>query len=54
MASMFGEPEVVELLLKKGAKVDVKTNGGETPLALARKYNRKEAEQLLLKAGAKE
>ena len=36
-ASHSGNLEIVELLLKKGAKVNIKTNSGKTPLKLALK-----------------
>lgn len=34
----FGDSEMIDLLLKSGARVDVRNKAGETPLDLARKY----------------
>ena len=44
--------EIVELLLKKGAKVDVPNGQGLPPLHYASRWNRLEAIRLLLKYGA--
>jgi ankyrin repeat protein len=38
-SSDFGDPAMVELLLKSGAKADARTKDGLTALELARKYN---------------
>ena len=52
-AVMHQKYEMAEVLIYKGAKVNVKTKGGNTPLSLARDLGAKDIEQLLLKAGAK-
>ena len=53
-AVMHQKYEMAEVLIYKGAKVNVKTKGGNTPLSLARDLGAKDIEQLLLKAGAKQ
>ncbi len=46
--------EMTEVLIYKGAKVNVKSKGGNTPLSIARDLGAKDIEQMLIKAGAKE
>ena len=52
-AAMYGHKEVAELLIAKGANVNVKDEDGETPLDLAIKYKQTEIANLLLKHGGK-
>ncbi len=52
-AALEGRKEVVELLIAKGADVNVKTEDGLTPLDRAIKYKRTETADLLRKHGAK-
>jgi ankyrin repeat protein len=47
------DPVLAELLLKYGAKLNVKNFQGITPIQRARKYKMKELEQVLLRYGAK-
>ncbi len=49
-AAHSGHKGAVELLIKKGAKVNVKNNEGETPLDVAKT---KEIEKILKKVGGK-
>jgi len=53
MAVMSKNYEMAEVLIYKGANVNVKTKGGNTPLSLSRDLGAKDIEQILLKAGAK-
>ena len=53
LAVMSNRYEMTEVLIHKGAKVNVKTKGGNTPLSLARDLGAKDIEKLLLDAGAK-
>ncbi|MBR4684632.1 MAG: ankyrin repeat domain-containing protein [Spirochaetia bacterium] len=53
-AVMSNNHEMAEVLIYKGANVNVRTNGGNTPLSMARDLGAKDIEQMLLKAGAKE
>ncbi len=53
LAVMSQNYEMTEVLLYKGAGVNVKSKGGNTPLSMARDLGAKDIEQLLLKAGAK-
>ena len=53
LAVMSNRYEMTEVLIHKGAKVNVKTKGGNTPLSLARDLGAKDIEKLLLAAGAK-
>ena len=53
MAVMSKNYEMAEVLIYKGANVNVKTKGGNTPLSLSRDLGAKDIEQMLLKAGAK-
>jgi len=54
-AGLDGErKEIAELLLDKGAKVDVKDSTGKTPLALALESRNDDAVKLLRERGAKE
>ena len=53
MASVNGNKEIVQLLLSKEAKVNVKNNSGLTPLGLALKFKRSEVSKLLREYGAK-
>jgi ankyrin repeat protein len=52
-AAVKGDPEVVKMLLAKGAWVNVKDKSGQTPLALATRMNHPEVKGLLSQAGAK-
>ena len=54
MAVMSQSYEMTEVLIHKGAKLDVKSKGGNTPLSMSRDLGVKDIEQLLLKAGAKQ
>ena len=54
MSVMSKNYEMAEVLIYKGANVNVKTKGGNTPLSLSRDLGAKDIEQMLLKAGAKE
>src|SRR4030095_753141 len=49
-AALYAQPEIMELLLKKGAKVDSRNRAGQT--ALMWSTNEKDKLQLLLKYGA--
>lgn len=54
LAVKYGRKEMVEMLLDKGAKVDVVDNRNRTPLHLAAQYNeKKEIVEMLLNKGAK-
>ncbi|MCL5773105.1 MAG: ankyrin repeat domain-containing protein [Firmicutes bacterium] len=46
--------EVVELLISKGADVNIRANNGETPMQAALRVGRKDIAELLRKHGAKE
>lgn len=48
------DPRLVELLLKSGAKLDVESDAGHTPLSLARQTGAEKIAQVLIAAGAKE
>ena len=48
-----GHKEIVELLLAEGADVNVKNDGGKTPLDSALLWNHPEIADLLRKHGAK-
>jgi ankyrin repeat protein len=50
LAVRYGQKEVAELLIEKGADVNAKNNYGETPLAYA--LNNKEIADLLIAKGA--
>ena len=52
-SSDFGEPAMIELLLKSGAKADARNKDGLTALDLARKYGHAEAIPVLAQAGTK-
>ncbi|MBO7048857.1 MAG: ankyrin repeat domain-containing protein [Spirochaetia bacterium] len=54
LAVMAQNYEMTEVLIYKGAEVNVKSKGGNTPLSMSRDLGAKDIEQLLLKAGAKE
>ena len=54
MASSEGHKDIVELLISKGADVNVKTKDGKTPLLVALKKDQKEIVELLISKGAKE
>jgi ankyrin repeat protein len=41
-SSDFGDAEMIELLVKSGARTDARNRDGLTPLELARKYNHTE------------
>ena len=48
-----GNPEIVQLLLARGADVNAKDKDGQTALSLATRNNMPEIKELLLEAGAK-
>ena len=48
----MGHKEVVELLLRKGASIDLGMNNGTTPLYIASKCGHREVVDLLIKNGA--
>lgn len=54
LAVMSQNREMTEVLIYKGADLNVKSKGGNTPLSMARDLGAKDIEQMLLKAGAKE
>ena len=49
----FGDPAMIELLLKAGAKPDARNRDGLTALDLARKYGHSEVVPALSRAGQK-
>ena len=51
-AVMRGNPEILQLLLSKGADVNSRTKNGTTPLHTAVLYNRYEVAEMLLNKGA--
>ena len=52
-AVLFGQKEIVELLIQKGADVNKENNYKSTPLHVAARWNsQKEIVELLIKAGA--
>ena len=51
--ALGGHKEIAELLITKGANVNAKNNGGETPLDWAIKRKHTETTNLLRKHGAK-
>jgi ankyrin repeat protein len=53
VASQFGAQEVVRVLLKHGADVELKMNGGSTALQEAAQFRRDEVVKLLREHGAK-
>jgi len=53
LAVMSNSYEMTEVLIHKGANVNVKTKGGNTPLSLARDLGAEDMVKLLQKAGAK-
>jgi ankyrin repeat protein len=53
LAASLGHIEVVDLLLKRDANVQVQDTNGSTALTLARKHNHTDVVQLLKKFGAK-
>jgi ankyrin repeat protein len=50
----FGDTRMIELLLRSGADVKLRTKDGQTPLALAKKYGNTELQKALERAGALE
>ncbi|MDB5965210.1 MAG: Ankyrin [Polaromonas sp.] len=50
MASMYGSPEAVKLLLDEGADPSLKNQQGLTAVQFARKADREDAAQILMKA----
>ena len=54
LSVMAQNKEMTEVLIYKGAALNVKSKGGNTPLSMARDLGAKDIEQMLLKAGAKE
>ena len=52
-AAAFGQKEVVELLIAKGADVNAKNDDGVTPLVTAIMHKQTEITDLLRKHGAK-
>nr|MBC8472833.1 ankyrin repeat domain-containing protein [Planctomycetota bacterium] len=53
-AAYHDRPEIVELLITKGADVNAKTSLGQTPLELAKPRRNTKTIKLLQKYGAKE
>ena len=51
-AASRGQSEVVKLLLDKGADLDVQDKSGKTALSYARAAQKRDIEEMLLKAGA--
>lgn len=49
----YGHPDIVRLLVQKGARVDVRAKDGSTPLSLARKEGFNDVVAVLRKAGAR-
>lgn len=47
-----GHPEIVKLLLERGAEVEARDGAGQTPLSLAARWGRADIMDLLLKRGA--
>ena len=52
-AAERAEIGVLQLLIEKGADINAKTDDGRSALSIAVKADRKEAAELLRKAGAK-
>ena len=52
LAAFFGHSEVLLLLIKFGANVNVENSSGYTPLHMACQSNRYEVLEILLKANA--
>ena len=52
MAVRIGSADLVEFLLSKGARPDIKNGQGETPLHVAARNGSKEIVEILLKAAA--
>ena len=53
LAVMSNKTEMAEVLIYKGADVNVKSKGGNTPLSMAKELGSEDLVKLLLKAGAK-
>ena len=53
VAAERSDPAVLQLLIEKGADINAKTDDGKTALSIAIQANRKEAAEVLRKAGAK-
>ena len=47
-----GHPDIVRLLLERGAEVNAKDGGGQTPISLAARWGRSDVMNLLLEHGA--
>ncbi len=54
IASREGRLDVVQLLLRRGASVNLPEGGGHTALFWARKFRHPDVEHALLEAGAKD
>ncbi|HEY7699289.1 MAG TPA: ankyrin repeat domain-containing protein, partial [Vicinamibacteria bacterium] len=52
-AAAFGFPEIVSLLLERGASVDARDDSGATPLEVAREASREDIARLLLGQAAR-
>ena len=52
LAAYFGQKDIVELLIDKGADINTKNNNGSTPLHLAARFGQKDVVELLLTKGA--
>ena len=51
-AAQGGHKEMVELLISKGADINLENNHGQTPLALAKQVRKSEIAKLLVERGA--
>jgi ankyrin repeat protein len=52
LALLYGESEIIEMLVEKGANVDALNKDGETPLIYAIRHNNTQAGALFIEKGA--
>jgi ankyrin repeat protein len=52
VAAYCGHKEIVDILIKRGAEVNVKNKNGQTPLNNATRIGHKEIMELLIENGA--
>jgi ankyrin repeat protein len=52
IAVCYGKNDIVELLLRKGAKIDIRSKDGNTALVLASMAGNIEASEMLVAAGS--